>query len=76
MFRPEGTVRIGQTVSDLVLAEFMRLVTDSHDMEVDIVARGIELETVPYRERVGRIYAYRQVPELLREAESNIAKRT
>jgi hypothetical protein len=67
---------MAQTVSDLILTEFIRLVTEKHDLEIDIVSRGIEIETIPYRERVGRIYAYRQVPELLKEAESNVSKRT
>ena len=68
---------MAQTFSDLIVTELCRLVIEEADKELEIIAIGGGIEEYgAYREKVGRIYGYRKLHELLEQARENVEKRT
>lgn len=58
-----------------VLNETKRLIDEEMGEEAKILALGNVSDYASYREKVGRLYAYRRVIELFDEAESKLEKR-
>ena len=67
---------MAQTFSDAVLDEVQRLVAEEAATEMAILAAGNVVDYATYREKIGRLYAYRRVIEdLFPLAERNLEKR-
>lgn len=66
---------MSQTFSTAVMDEAKRLINEAYDEDANIVALGNVPDYGAYREKVGRLYAYRRVIELFDEAQSNLEKR-
>ena len=64
-----------QTFADAVAAEVRRLIEEQAEIELSIMVAGNLADYAAYRERVGRLYAYRKVAELFIVAQENLEKR-
>ena len=65
-----------QTFSDALLTEVQRLIGQEAELELSVLSVGNVTDYAAYREKVGRIFAYRKVvEELFSEAASNLEKR-
>ena len=64
-----------QTFSTAVMDETKRLIGEEYEIETGILNLGNVPDYAAYRERVGRLYAYRKAMELFEVAQSNLEKR-
>jgi len=64
-----------QTFANAVMEETKRLIQEEAESDMNILALGNVVDYAAYREKVGRLYAYRKAIELFDVAERILEKR-
>lgn len=69
---PAGGV---QTLTDVVINQWMRMVTDAIDVEEEIILKGAAVQTLDeYKRRVGRISGLREALDLWDRAAAKVVR--
>lgn len=68
---------MAQTINDVILQEWRKLVQEEIERLADIVLSGAAVPNIEsFRSMTGQIYAYRKAFDLLELAAENVEKRT